>query len=216
VVVGGTGLYVRALTHGLTPGPASDQALRDELAALPDIEALDRLKRADAAAYERIDRRNPRRVQRALETAILRRAQPADEIGANSTLDGIVETSGDSPLGIFLQRDRVDLHRRIAERTDEMFARGVLAEVAGIAPESVGPTAAQMIGWRECVAVGRGEMPLAEARVRINAATRQYAKRQTTWFKRETAFLPLMLEPGDSARATAARIAEDWAQLRSS
>ncbi len=101
---------------------------------------------------------------------------------------GIVRQRADSPIGVFLQRDRAELHHRIAQRTDEMFRRGVLAEVAAIPLESVGATAAQMIGWRECLACVRGELAEAEAKERINAATRQYAKRQITWFKRETAF----------------------------
>jgi tRNA dimethylallyltransferase len=214
VVVGGTGLYVRALTHGLSPGPASDLGLRDELAALPPAEALERLQRIDPAAFDRVDRRNPRRVQRALEIAVLRGTHPAAEHEATPLLPGIVPLPITRPIGFFLQRERADLHHRIMSRTDEMFRRGVLAEVAAVDPAEVGSTAAQMIGWRECLAGGRGELTDSEARHRIDAATRQYAKRQITWFKREVAFRPLSISPGDSPGEIAARITEaDFAAL---
>ncbi len=85
-----------------------------------------------------------------------------------------------------------------------MFRRGVLAEVAAVDPASIGATAAQMIGWRECLACLRGEVSESEARERINASTRQYAKRQITWFKREAAFRPLTLDAGATAREAAA------------
>jgi tRNA dimethylallyltransferase len=207
IVVGGTGLYVRALIHGLSPGPASDLGLRDELAALSAADALERLRRIDSAAFDRVDRRNPRRVQRALEIAVLRGAQPADERETSPFLPGIISQPITHPLGFFLQRERADLHQRIESRTDAMFRQGVLAEVAAVDPATVGSTATQMIGWRECLACVRGEMTETEARSRIDVATRQYAKRQITWFKREAALCPLPLVAGDSARDVAARIA---------
>ncbi len=193
IVVGGTGLYVRALAHGLSPGPASDLALRDELAALPAPEALERLRQMDPAAFARVDRRNPRRVLRALEIVILREAQPARESASDPYIAGIVPQPIPPTIGILLQRERSALHQRIASRTDEMFRRGVLAEVAAVSPDSMGPTAAQMIGWRECQACLRGQLSETESRAHIDAATRQYAKRQLTWFKREPYFNPVYL-----------------------
>ncbi len=204
IVVGGTGLYLRALTHGLTPGPASDPALRATLARLPAEVALHQLRAVDPAAYERVDRNNLRRVQRALEIATLRGAAGLADRAHH--LPGILPSSAPHPLGVFLQRDRVELLDRIAHRTDEMFRCGVLDEVAAIDPASVGPTAGYMIGWRECLACLRGEITEAAARERITIATRQYAKRQQTWFKRETDFVPLALSPEESAAETATRV----------
>ena len=211
IVVGGTGLYLRALTHGLTPGPASDPALRATLARLPAAEALHQLKTVDLAAYERVDRNNLRRVQRALEIATLRVAAGPSE-GANY-LPGILPSSPPHPWGVFLQRDRVELLDRIAHRTDEMFRCGVLDEVAAIDPTSVGPTAGYMIGWRECLACLRCELTEAQARERITIATRQYAKRQLTWFKRETDFVPLALAPDEAADLVAARVLATFGSL---
>lgn len=212
VVVGGTGLYLRALTHGLTPGPASDPVLRASLATLPATEALDRLSLQDPEAYARVDRNNPRRVQRALEIAMLRAA--AGPVERASSMPGILPGVAPHPVGVFLQRDRTELLERIAHRTAEMFQRGVLAEVAAVDPATVGPTAIHMIGWQECVACLRGEIPQAEARQRITIATRQYAKRQLTWFKRETDFVPLALAPHESAATTADRIVANIAGPR--
>ena len=196
-VVGGTGLYVRALTHGLTPGPASNPELRSALAELSLPAALERLRASDPVAHDRIDRQNPRRVLRALEVAILRDSQPPDEPAA-PILPGIVPQPFAPFLGVFLRRERIDLQQRIASRTDEMFRRGVLAEVAAVDPGSLGPTAVQMIGWRECLACTRGELSETEARERITLATRQYSKRQVTWFRRETCFLDHQLGPASS------------------
>ncbi|OAI41736.1 hypothetical protein AYO41_05270 [Verrucomicrobia bacterium SCGC AG-212-E04] len=204
VVVGGTGFYLRALTHGVTTGPASDPALRAQLATLPAAETLEQLRSRDPDAFARVDRSNLRRVQRALEIAILRSAAGSKE-GADH-LPGILPPSSPHPLGVLLQRDRADLLDRIARRTDEMFRRGVLNEVAAMDPAKVGPTAACMIGWRECLACLRGELSETDARERITIATRQYAKRQMTWFKRETDFLPLALASDEAAATTASRV----------
>ena len=206
LVVGGTGLYVRALTHGLAPGPASNPELRAALAALPFPSALEKLRTADSAAYDRVDRQNSRRVLRALEVALLRQAGPSPKESVPD-FPGIVSLSTTDSVGVFLHRERADLHERIARRTDEMFRRGVVAEVAALDPDEVGPTAAQMIGWRECLACTRGEMSEAVARERITIATRQYAKRQVTWFKRESAFQSMALARGELARDVAAEIA---------
>jgi len=212
VIVGGTGLYVGALLHGLSPGPVADPALREELATLPVEEALARLKCEDPIAFECVDRRNPRRVQRALESALL-----CAKTGPAETMPGLFESPATPPVGVFLQRERAELHQRIADRTDDMFRRGVLAEVAAVEPDAVGPTAAQMIGWRECRACLSGEISESEARARISTATRQYAKRQTTWFKREGAFDPQMLEAGAATKEIAARlIANKWPAITSS
>ena len=203
VIVGGTGLYVRALIHGLSPGPAGNNEARQEINALTDREAIEFLQREDPAAYERVDRRNPRRVQRALESARLRGRSAPTEM-----MPGILATPAGAKVGVVLQRDRAELHHRIARRTAEMFQLGVLAEVSALDPARVGPTAAQMIGWRECLACARGDISEDEARARIESATRQYAKRQTTWFKRETALQPMLLMPDDSAAEVARRIPE--------
>lgn len=181
IVCGGSGLYVKALTHGFDAGPPPDPARRAAWNAQPLDALVAELQRVDAAAAARIDLHNPRRVVRALEQA-----------AAGGTERRAWQT-GSEPLGICLQWEREALHRRIAARTRRMFDRGLLEEVRAARAAGVGSTAGQMIGWRECCEVLDGRLNEAQAEERITIATRQYAKRQQTWFKRESAFQPELM-----------------------
>ena len=122
IVVGGTGLYVRALTHGLADLPPSQPALRTQLEATPLPALLERLRALDPQGAETIDLKNPRRVIRALELCITT-GRPLSAL----------RTQWNAPLrhhGIFLLRDGAELDDRIRTRTAAMFAQGVLKEVA--------------------------------------------------------------------------------------
>jgi tRNA dimethylallyltransferase len=176
MVVGGTGLYARALIAGLSATPPADMPLRETLAKL-DLPALvERLGRTDPAAHALVDMQNRRRVERAIE---------------------ICETSG-RPLsefrgrelphatGILLTRDRADLHARIAGNVSQMFDAGVVDEVE--AARNAGPTASKAIGFKEICGLLDGEISEAECREKIVIATRQYARRQMTWFRHQTRF----------------------------
>lgn len=185
IVCGGSGLYVKALTHGFDAGATPDPARRAAWAALPLEELVARLEALDPVAAARVDLRNPRRVLRALEIA-------ADG-GSGRAAWQTDEASAPAPCGIFLQRERSELHTRIARRTRRMFERGVLDEVAAARAAGLGPTAAQMIGWEECCACLDGTLSRPAAEERIVIATRQYAKRQHTWFKREPLFEPVQV-----------------------
>ncbi len=197
IICGGSGLYVKALTHGFAPRPAGDPAVRAELERRPLVELVNELEaRAPRVAAE-IDRQNPRRVIRALELALAGVITPArDEapwqVGASSSV-----------RGVFLGRERAELQARIAARTAAMFAGGVLREVAEAAQRGLGAGAAQVIGWEDCLACLRGELRESAGRERITIATRQYVKRQLTWFKREAAFRPLDLSVTPLAAAVA-------------
>ncbi|MBS0657656.1 MAG: tRNA (adenosine(37)-N6)-dimethylallyltransferase MiaA [Verrucomicrobia bacterium] len=192
IVCGGSGLYVKALTHGFDAGASPDPARRAAWAQRPLAELVDQLRARDPAAAERIDLRNPRRVLRALEIA-------TDGGSARAAWEPNAEPP--APVGVFLQWERAELHARIAARTRRMFERGVLAEVAAARAAGLGPTAAQMIGWAECCACLDGQLAPAAAEERIAIATRQYAKRQHTWFKREPIFQPLPVTCESGLRA---------------
>ncbi len=176
LVVGGTGLYLRALFEGFAPTPPPDPTLRAALESLPLPALLDRLERADPAAPALVDRQNPRRVLRAIEI-VESTGQPLAAFRATPRAPW--------PPGVLLVRDREDLRRRIAANVDAMFAAGVIDEVRALLPHA-GLTAAQAIGFREISAHLRGELTRDEARDAILTATRQYAKRQLTWFRRQT------------------------------
>ena len=178
IVVGGTGLYLRALTRGLADSPPSDPALRAELEQAPLSELLARLEALDPAAAANVDRKNPRRVLRALEVVALS-GKPFSTFRQ--------EWSETPPIhGFLLERDREDLYARIDRRTVAMFDQGVVQEVReAIDAGGVGATAEQVLGWRQIGALLRGELTRAECIASLQQATRNYAKRQLTWFRRE-------------------------------
>ena len=181
VIVGGTGLYLSALTEGLAEVPAVPAEVRMEADARLAARGLGAmLAEVDAATAARIDRRNPARVQRAWE--VLR-----------ATGRGLAEWQGDPappllPLGeaaaLVLHRPRETLAARIARRFDAMLAAGALEEVRAALPRwDPALPAARAIGAAELRAHLLGEMTLEEARARATAATRRYAKRQRTWLR---------------------------------
>jgi tRNA dimethylallyltransferase len=183
-VAGGTGLYVRALTRGLAQLPAAKPELRRELETQPLGELVARLKCLDPVAAARIDVNNRRRLVRALEVCILT-GHPFSSF----------QTQWPSPpiasRGVVLIRDRDDLYARIHRRTLAMFDEGVVKEVASV--RDIGTTAAQAIGYREIQSLLSGAISEEQCISAICQATRRYAKRQETWFRRETDFVSMNL-----------------------
>jgi tRNA dimethylallyltransferase len=192
IVVGGTGLYFRALTRGLCEAPQGGEELRAELGALSVEELRGRLERVDPGMLERLDRSNPRRLARAIEVK---------EATGRSLREWQEETP--EPLvpdftAIWIERTKEDLEARIAARVEAMFAAGWAEEVRGLAErygwEAVGRFPG--IGYREIGEALRdgGRGVVAESVNRdLLVATRQYAKRQLTWFAREPNLRRVML-----------------------
>jgi len=183
IVVGGTGLYIKALTHGLATLPAANQQLREKLERATTEELFRSLSALDPTAAATIDHYNRRRVIRAVEVCLLT-GQP---FSAKRT-EWKQTTAAN---GLFVYRDRDELYSRIDRRVEEMFAAGVVAEV-GAAPD-IGPTAMQTLGFREIRALIAGEISQGECLAKIQQATRRYAKRQLTWFRGQTNFPSLNL-----------------------
>ncbi|MES2571166.1 MAG: tRNA (adenosine(37)-N6)-dimethylallyltransferase MiaA [Verrucomicrobiota bacterium] len=201
LVVGGTGLYVRALTHGLADLPPADPALRSELEAAAPGELEARLRQLDPMGATQIDLKNPRRLIRALEVSLLT-GKPF------SSFRQQWEVKVPGLHGVILTAGRAVLYERIERRTEEMFSQGVVEEVRDAG--HLGATAAQAIGVREIHALLAGTMPKQECIGAIQQATRRYAKRQETWFRKETAFEPVELARESDlpkiARQLAARV----------
>lgn len=197
IVCGGAGLYVRSLMHGLAELPGADAALRAELEGLPLEELQRRFAELDAHGAAQIDMKNPRRVIRALEVCLLT-GRPFSTFREQwaSPLEGV--------RGVFLTREREALNARIDARTVAMFSAGVVEEVQAVG--EVGPTAAQTLGLREIRALLAGEMDRAECIAAIQQATRRYAKRQGTWFRRETALEAMALPMESPVEAIVARM----------
>ena len=184
IIVGGTGLYIRALTRGLADLPPASPALRAELAARPLADLQHQLAELDAESARRIDLKNPRRVIRALEVCLLT-GQPFSSFRQQWS------AASSGWRGIVLTREREELYARIDQRTAEMFSCGVVEEVRSTG--DVGATASQTLGLREIRALLAGEMTQPECIAAIQQATRHYAKRQMTWFRRETDFRTVSL-----------------------
>lgn len=181
ILVGGTGLYFQAFLYGLDPVPPSDPALRERLDRLELPEALETLARHDPGAAALIDVKNPRRVVRALEIVMLSGRPLCDFRSAWS--------SPPRPCrAMRLERDRAELHARQAENIRRMLSGGVLDEVDEVRRSGVGDTATRALGYEEFCAVLDRRLELPEAVRRLEAATRQYARRQMTWFRRHSIF----------------------------
>ncbi len=183
VLVGGSALYVRAvLDHFEFPG--TDDALRADLEAEAErvgAAAMHaRLEAVDAQAAAGILPENTRRVVRALEVVEL----TGRPFSASLPRLEYVEPA---TLQIGVDIDRPTLDARIERRTEEMFADGLLAEVAGLLEHGLAQsrTASRAIGYREAVAVLAGELSQDEAAERIKAATRRLARRQDSWFRKD-------------------------------
>ncbi|HEX5492239.1 MAG TPA: tRNA (adenosine(37)-N6)-dimethylallyltransferase MiaA [Candidatus Udaeobacter sp.] len=194
IVVGGSGLYIRALTHGLASLPKSDPQLREKLnlMTLEDLHA--ELTKLDPETAQKIDTKNRRRLVRSVEICLLT-GKPASEVvaeGVNlgSLPDARLRSAPAAP-GVFVFRDREELYNRINQRVESMFRDDVIGEVraAGLTSE----TASQMIGLREIRELLAGNKSCSQCLAEIQQATRRYAKRQLTWFRRQTNFAPLNL-----------------------
>ena len=182
LLVGGSGLYVTALVDGYTlDGGRPDPLRRAELAAdlaTAGVAALaERLTRADPETAGRIDLRNPRRVTRALERV--------EALGRGSP-PGRTPWAGRLAL-IGISRPRGILHRRIDERAAWLFGHGLLDEVRTLLEAGYDPRRPPLTshGYEEAARYLAGEWSLEEAEAVTARRTRQYAKRQVTWFRRD-------------------------------
>ena len=209
IVVGGSGLYIKALTHGFAPVPESDPKLRAKLNAMSLDDLRSQLAELDPKTARKIDMNNRRRLVRALEICLLSGKSMSDALAARSTvaegvdLGGLADvrprsapaaTGAESTIvasGVVVFRDRNELYERINQRVETMFEHGVIEEVRTAGVTSA--TASQMIGLREIRELLSGKKSLPQCVAEIQQATRRYAKRQLTWFRRQTNFLPLNL-----------------------
>ena len=183
ILVGGTGLYLRTLIEGIAPVPEIDPAVRMAVRALPVGEAHSALQREDREAAARIRPSDTTRTARALEvvrsTGRTLKAWQAEKVG------GIGSEVALRPLVLLPPRDW--LHQRCDARFEEIFSAEGIAEVRALLERHLPPLAPIMraIGVPEIAAFLRGEMKREQALAAGKIATRQYAKRQYTWFRRQ-------------------------------
>lgn len=180
MVVGGSGLYIKALTHGLSTTPLADPKLRAELNQLSLDDLRQRLIDLDPETAHKIDIKNRRRVVRALEICL-----------AGGKKSGHEWMKTMEARGVFVFRDRDELKTRIKRRIEAMFENGVINEVRNTGEMSA--TASKMIGLSEIRQHLEGKMSILPCIAAIQQFSRQYAKRQLTWFRHQTNFTPLNL-----------------------
>src|SRR5437763_854060 len=189
IVVGGSGLYIKALTHGLAPMPESDPKVRERLNSMSLDELQVQLAELDPEAGQKIDIKNRRRLVRALAICLLI-GKPASAVVAGVADPG--QPGSTIPAtGVFVFREREELYARVNQRVEAMFENGVIEEVRAAGKVSL--TASQMIGFREIHQLLNGKITITQCVVAIQQATRRYAKRQLTWFRRQTNFSLLNL-----------------------
>ena len=181
VVVGGTGLYVRALADGLFREPPLDVARRERLRTWTSRLTPGRLAHWAARLDRRFAGGGRQRAARAVEVALLTGR------GLTWWQEHARETGAMRPWYIQLTLPRDALHRRIARRVDDMLAAGLVEEVRGILAAGVAPHAPGLdgVGYREVVALLEGRLRQNQLRDAIVVATRRYAKRQETWFRNQ-------------------------------
>ncbi|MGO8732900.1 MAG: tRNA (adenosine(37)-N6)-dimethylallyltransferase MiaA [Terriglobia bacterium] len=190
VFVGGTGLYLRAVFMGLFDGPPRSEELRDRLRALAERrgrEFLHRLlKRLDPESAVRIQPRDTQKAVRALEVCILART-PISKMQAR----GRSGLEGYRVVKVGLHPERKELYQRIDRRVEWMFARGLVEETRALLAreDSIRIKSLGALGYRQAGAVAKGELSLPEAILQTQVATRQYAKRQMTWFRHEAGII---------------------------
>ena len=208
VLCGGTGLYINAVTRPMSFSEQSDEAMHAELMAMgqtPEgrrrlhamLEAID----PDSAA--RLHENDVRRVARAIEIYRLTGLTQTEQIRRDRA------RPGDYREVIFgLDWPREALYRRCDQRVDEMLAHGLVDEVSRLMADEQGhPTAMQAIGYKEIAAALRGEVPLEKAVHWMKQATRNFAKRQLTWFRHDDRVIWVAAE-GRCAEEIAGEIAK--------
>lgn len=187
IVTGGSGLYLKFLTHGPAPLPTGDPQLRAALDARPLEDLVAELTRLDPVEASRTALKNRRFVSRALEICLLTGAKASD---LRDRWESRTREISAGLRGLVIQRTRPDLHERIGRRTRSMLDGGALEEVSALG--RVSANLEKAIGFREVRSLLRGEIDRPACEELINAATRQYAKRQETWFRRESWLKPVL------------------------
>jgi tRNA dimethylallyltransferase len=207
IVVGGTGLYVRALVDGLFREPPFDPKRRERLRGWTEALEGDELARWAGRLDARFPGGGRQRAARAVEVALLTgRALSWWQREAR-------ETGALRPWYIHLTLPRDALQRRLAARVDRMLAAGFVAEVRGTLAAGAPPDAPGLdgVGYREVVAMLQGRLPQAALRDAILVSTRRYAKRQETWFRNQLRDASVWtLDATESAEVLAARVLKRW------
>lgn len=202
IFCGGSGLYFKAYQDGLGPAPAPDPVIRRELEGRPLAELLAELDERDPDSGRRIDRRNRRRIIRALEVARLSGRRGAETQAKWNKQAG-------SQRGWFaLAREAPNLRARIDKRVAEMFAAGLVKETQRLLSQGLleNRTAQQAIGYRQVIEHLDGQRSVEETIQLVKQRTWQLARRQRTWFRRQLPVQWIGVGAGETPAETARRM----------
>lgn len=211
LVVGGTGLYLRALMDGIfeAEDDRQDHALRKRLLKEEEKRGPGylhaELKKVDPASALRIHANDLRRLVRALEVHRLTGKPLSEQKPNRQGIRGLYHHRL-----FLLETPREELYRRIEERVDTMLKKGLLKEVRRLSRKKLGRTASVALGFREMKMVLERKAELPEAAALLKKNTRHYAKRQLSWFRHERGLEPVSVEAGESPKKTAAKILALW------
>lgn len=189
IIAGGTGLYMDALVKGNTFAPCPSTGMREKLEAKADLIGMDamleQLRSIDPDAADKLQTADRKRIIRALEVYL----ETGRTITEHNRMTQQIPPKY-TPLWFGLEdEDRADLYARIDRRVDQMLQRGLLDEIRSLLNAGISEkcTAMQAIGYKEFISVLHGEASLEEAAAQVRQASRHYAKRQLTWFRRNPA-----------------------------
>ncbi|CAM3207535.1 tRNA (adenosine(37)-N6)-dimethylallyltransferase MiaA [Streptobacillus ratti] len=180
ILVGGTGLYLKSVTDGFSELPEKENTLRRELEEKSIVELASILKKLDIEMYDKIDKDNKPRLVRAVEVCMLT-GKKVSEITSNN-----VKGNNYNFLKVFLTRNREELYDIIDKRIDIMIKNGLLDEAKKIYEKYPNSKA---IGYKELFLYFSGEMSLEESISLLKQKSRNYAKRQLTWFKKDESYV---------------------------
>jgi tRNA dimethylallyltransferase len=210
LIVGGCGLYLRALLDGLFLGPGQNLGQRRKFSQQAKrygiVYLYKRLKDLDPQASRDIHPHDLRRIIRALEV-YESTGKPISRLKKKTS--GIRDKYDLHLFG--LQRPRNKLYSRIEKRVDKMFRRGLVGEIKKLSKRKLSKTATSLLGYKEISGFLKGKYSCNEARDLLKKNTRRYAKRQISWFKREKDVKWIEIEPQDAAETVAEKILQELA-----
>ena len=201
IFCGGTGLYFKAWLQGLGEAPAGNPELRTELEGTETEKLLKELQQKDPETYAKIDKRNRRRIVRAVEVVRLTNKPFSKQRG--------VWEEGEGKNFFVISREREDLRKRIDARVDGMFEAGLVAETCSLRSGlEASAVARQALGYRQVIEHLQGERDLPNTVARVKSRTWQFARRQMTWFRKMTGSRSLNVMPDEAPEITAQRIVD--------
>lgn len=178
--VGGSGLYVKAVVDGLFPSAKKDEEFRKKQAAIAEkygnMYLYKKLEKIDSIRATEVHPNDLRRVIRALEIYHTEKIKPSELKQKTQALKYEVKMYG-------VELDRERLYRNINDRVDEMFKKGIVSEVKKLSKKKISLTAKKALGYNEVLGYLKGEYILEEAKELLRKNTRNFAKRQLTWFR---------------------------------